>query len=280
MSDTFDTNDTIPEKGNTEPSPTNTRGRRWCLTLNNYSAKEYDTLTQLLLTSKKYILGKEIGEEKTPHLQGYVEFSNARCFNSLKKWNKRMHIEKAAGNCKQNYIYCSKEGDFITNIDPEGFVPVEKRLLKLYYSDITWKDWQQEIIDIIESTPDTRKIYWYWEPTGNVGKSFICKYISMKYDAILCGGKTNDIFNQVNNWRTENPTKLDMPPCILDIPRSDYCHVNYAAIEQLKNGCLYSGKYEGGKIHSAHPHVIIFANSEPDCTGLSLDRFIMRQIKN
>lgn len=257
-----DTNDL---KGNTASF----RSRRWVFTLNNWSSVEHNTLTQYFKENCVWwIIGKEIGDNGTPHLQGYFDFKNAKSMKTLKKINSRLHLEKAKGTIEENRIYCSKQGDFETNI-----MNVEETLLKLQYSNVKWKEWQQSIIDIIETNPHPRRIYWYWDQTGNIGKSFVCKYISMKYDALICSGKTNDIFNQTMNWRTVNPMEVQIPPCIIDVPRSDFAHINYAAIEQLKNGFLYSGKYEGGKIHGLPPHVIIFANSPPDYTQMSEDRF-------
>ena len=60
---------------------------------------------------------------------------------------------------------------------------------------------------------------------------------------------------------------------LLDIPRASKDFINYGAIEQLKNGCLYSGKYEGGDCIFPHPHVICFANEEPDKDMMSKDRW-------
>lgn len=57
-----------------------------------------------------YIYGEEIGEEGTPHLQGYVRFKNARTLKVMKKALHRAHLEIAKGSPFQNYQYCSKQG--------------------------------------------------------------------------------------------------------------------------------------------------------------------------
>ena len=91
------------------------RVRSFCFTLNNWKQEEYDWLAQKLKSEKVnyYIIGKEKGESGTPHLQGYVYFTNARELGPLLKWNPRIHWEVAKGSAEQSRKYCSKEGDFI-----------------------------------------------------------------------------------------------------------------------------------------------------------------------
>lgn len=103
--------------GNTEPCPSThdcsemAQYRSWCFTVNNYSEEEYQSL--LNADCKYIIIGKEVGEEeKTEHLQGYVQFKNAKTLGGVKKINGRAHWEQAKGNAQQNYDYCSKGGKF------------------------------------------------------------------------------------------------------------------------------------------------------------------------
>ena len=60
---------------------------------------------------------------------------------------------------------------------------------------------------------------------------------------------------------------------MLDIPRHQLDYVGYGALEQLKNGMIYSGKYEGGTCLFDNPHVIVFANEPPKIEKMSLDRW-------
>jgi len=48
----------------------------------------------------------------------------------------------------------------------------------------------------------------------------------------------------------------------------------------LKDGVVFSGKYEGGARLFPPPHVIIFANFLPDFTKLSADRWVIRTLLN
>lgn len=99
------------------------QGRRFCLTLNNYTPNEYDSIKSYIATRQFWIIGKEVGSKNsTPHLQIYFESKTAIRFSTLKKLNNRLHIEKAKGSLKQNFEYCSKEGNFETNIKEENLV--------------------------------------------------------------------------------------------------------------------------------------------------------------
>ena len=84
--------------------------RAWCFTLNNYTEEEYKSLQDV--ECKYIIMGKEEGKEETPHLQGYIQFKNAKRMGGMKDINGRAHWEAAKGNPQQNIEYCSKDGDF------------------------------------------------------------------------------------------------------------------------------------------------------------------------
>lgn len=255
-------------EGNTSSS----RSRRWAITLNNYTDDEYNSITNTFLNRNySYIIGKEVGENGTPHLQIYIECKNAVSFNTIKRICNRFHIEKAVGNKKSNIAYCSKEHNFCTNFCKS--TKTKKDILLEKYKNIIWKNWQQNIIDIIETEPDDRTINWIWEPNGNIGKSFLCKYLVLKYDAIIADGKKDNIFNQIKSW-FDNKKNDEMPTlCIVDTPRYNKDHLNYGVLEQIKNGMIYSGKYEGGICLFNPPHVFVFSNNPPIEEYMSEDRW-------
>jgi len=86
------------------------RSRSFCFTLNNYTQQEYDLLKSI--NCQYIILGKEVGEKGTPHIQGYLYFSNARSFNATKKLMSRWHLEICKGSADQNIEYCKKDKNF------------------------------------------------------------------------------------------------------------------------------------------------------------------------
>jgi hypothetical protein len=89
--------------------------KSYTFTLNNYSDEEYESLVGDLNDEVTYaVVGKEVGESGTPHLQGYVLFRRSYHFNTIKnRFFPRAHIEVAAGSVDANFRYCSKDGDFI-----------------------------------------------------------------------------------------------------------------------------------------------------------------------
>lgn len=84
--------------------------RNLCFTLNNYTDEEYKAL--IVLECKYIVIGKEVGENGTPHLQGYVEFKGSKRFGTLKRINEKIHWEKRMGTAQQAADYCKKDGDF------------------------------------------------------------------------------------------------------------------------------------------------------------------------
>lgn len=88
--------------------------KAYCFTLNNYSVEEHESLKRIAVDECSYcIIGEEIGESGTPHLQGYMLFKRAYRFNTIKdRYLPRCHIEVAKGNPDANRLYCSKSGNF------------------------------------------------------------------------------------------------------------------------------------------------------------------------
>lgn len=89
------------------------RNRNWVFTLNNYTEEEYNNI---IATPCRYqVVGKEVGENGTPHQQGYIEFENARTMLGIKRLFKttRVHLETRKGTPLEATNYCKKDGDFI-----------------------------------------------------------------------------------------------------------------------------------------------------------------------
>ena len=138
------------------------------------------------------------------------------------------------------------------------------------------RPWQQNIMNILETEPDERTIHWFWESVGNVGKTSLIKYILNKHPKThyFCGGKAADIAYQIikNKW--------DPEICLFGLPRTAEGAVSYNALEQLKDGLVFSPKYEGGTRMFNSPHVLVFANWLPDKSKLSEDRWNIINIDN
>jgi len=266
----------VSDEGNTKSSSApRIRARRWCFTLNNPNAEEKSALSRM---SQCLIIGDEVGKCGTPHLQGYVEFENQKDFDCLKKLCPRAHWEKAKGSKQKNIDYCSKEKILINTLfsekeKKEDLIRAKKMRILESYKNIEWKNWQKQIIDILEGPKNDRVINWVFEKNGNVGKTFLCRYIYMKYSCVLGTGKKTDVAFAIKTFLDENDQK-DPDVIILDIPRTNIDYVNYSMLEKLKDGLFSNGKYESCDIFFEEiPHLFCFANEPPNYENVSQDRW-------
>lgn len=277
------------------------------------------------------IIGNEVGEEGTPHIQGYFQ-ANHKDLKRFKDVFPRGHIERANGSDEQNHAYCSKGGDFwesgeraqiaqkkgqgkrsdldalqqairagdsYDKICDEHFKSaakyskfIKERVLardqgrqfedlKQQYEDCVLRPWQRSLMDRLESQ-DERKITWVWESRGNVGKSWMTGYLQVVQSAlVLDSGKFADmahIFSKVAH-KTE---------CVVfDLSRTlekkeetgpDFLKGIYKLAENLKNGRLISGKYDGESLAFKSQTVVFFANFPPDRHAWSEDRYDIVEI--
>lgn len=248
------------ELGNTKL----TRSRRWSCTWNNYNNEEYlCTVEYCKHNCKAFIIGKETGEKGTNHLQMYFEFDNAKTFNQMKLLFPKCHIETAKGDKDSNFKYCSKDNDYVS----KPIIPKPPKIIDNLYN------WQKDIVKIVESKPDDRTIYWFYEHKGNVGKTSLIKYLLVKYEycTFSRAHKSADILTVADPAKT----------CYLfDFARSQEGFAPYSAIEQLKDGLISDSKLkkETRNIVMDSPHVICFANWEPDTDTLSTDRWKITKI--
>lgn len=252
----------------------NTKKRAWFFTWNNYDMNS-EQLLKNYFGDSEYVIGHEVGKQGTPHLQGNVRFSSPRSFQSLHNKFPKVHWEI----CK-NWIaskqYCKKDGDFS---EKDGRTLLEIKLdehMHKKYDNVVWKPWQENVLKIIQQEADERTVFWFWEPTGNIGKSFLAKYIAWKYKTVIVNGKQNDVFHGIKSYLE---TKKDFPEVVIvDIPRVNANYVCYGTMEKIKDGLFYSGKYEGGMILLIPCHLIVFANFEPDTSTMSRDRWHIEKL--
>ncbi len=122
-----------------------------------------------------------------------------------------------------------------------------------------------------------RKIFWFWEPDGNWGKTLCCNYMVDNMHATVLAGKRRDMFCGLISVIEKQE---ECPPIVLvDIPRSSLGYVDYSGLEKVKDGCIFSTKYESGMVRFNRPHIICFANQEPLYDLMSLDRWVVNKLK-
>jgi hypothetical protein len=241
-------------------SPSNS----WCFTLNNWKEDEYSSIISELEMSGKffYVVGKEVGEQGTPHLQGYIALKDKDKKFRMTIFEKMcirdnlkcLRCFRAKGDKIHNLDYCSKDGDFVSNI-------VKPKPVKIY-DDWSNYPWALKLLDIIEGEPEDRKIYWYWGKQGG-GKTAFIKYCIIRHSAVLINGSASNMKNGIIEYEKKNGV---LPTLIMNNMGydKDMSKISYTGYEEIKDMCFYSGKYEGGMICGNEPHLIIFANSPPE----------------
>lgn len=257
--------------GNTKPmSKRSPETKSYCFTLNNYSDLELNNIIEILKKEgAQYIIGKEIGAQNTPHLQGYFKLKVKKPFDRIMRLlnNKRIHLEKCKGTTSQNELYCTKDMNFVSNYYK---APEKLELLP------NLKEWMREIETILLEKANNRAVYWLWEPEGGVGKSSFAKYLCHSYEAIFIDeGKKSDLMNVLFNIKRIDSKSI----IVFDIPRNNGNAISYKAIESIKNGLILNTKYETGMKIFNSPHVLIFSNFYPNINELSLDRWRIGEIK-
>lgn len=288
------------------------KAKHWCFTLNNYTQADLDRLSAPLNGVDFLIYGKEVGASGTPHLQGTVCFQSRKRLQQVINVIGQAHCSTTK-YLMQSIEYCRKDGDFtevgdIASVallagekgkrsDLEDFkasvkegVTEMKELRELHsevcarfprFVDTYIRDhtsnfkvklhpllpWQGALYDELKLRPDERKIIFVVDKIGNQGKSWFSRYYAdLHEDAqILAPGKKADMAYIVR----ENVRVF-----FLDCPRSKQGEfIQYDFLEELKNGHVFSSKYESVIKKFPTPHIVVCMNEHPCMEKLSADRY-------
>lgn len=250
--------------GNTKPPARITQSKYWCFTWNNYPENWLEQMEQVKCL---WIVGKEVGESGTPHLQGYLELQTKARWSEF-GLPKTIHWEKRKGTREDNIRYCAKDGDVYGPLAPEEIVITP-------YEEL--KDWQKEIVEKSFTKANSRDVNWYWSSKGGVGKTEVQRYLcaTQKDRCLFVNGKGDNIRCAIALHIKETGV---MPKVIcMNIPCSVE-HISYTAIEEIKDGLMFSGKYESRMVLINSPHVFVFANQEPNYEKMMSDRWKVKFI--
>jgi len=130
------------------------------------------------------------------------------------------------------------------------------------------RPWQAEALSMFEGEPDPRLIYWFYEAEGGAGKSFFADYLLAVKDAcIFTPSKKADIALAYSKERSPFVV-FDCSKTILDGAMDNV----YTIAEDLKNGRIFSPKYDSGVVYFTTPHVVVFSNSPPDLSKVAKER--------
>jgi len=259
------------EPGGNTKTPGVSKGKRpfpnqlycWLLTIPYEDVTASQLSQHLRGFCKKFKFQGEIGSETGyKHWQVCISLKTKEYFETVKNlFTNSTHIEGV-----KNYFaamnYCGKDDTRIEGPYDENSVFI-KTISEL-------RPWQESLKNELLLEPEDRKILWCHD-NGNTGKTQFCKYMAINHGAsIISNAKRGDMAYAL----PDNPKIV-----LINFSRSMEDFVNYGAIEEIKDGMLFSTKYESKMKIFNSPHVVIFANFKPDIKALSNDRWDIREIK-
>lgn len=254
----------------------NCKGKLFKATINNYSDDDFNLLKSYFSDNKKiekWIIGKEIGEQGTPHLQCYFRFNCEFRRTTLKaiiikdfycdlvKRNKNDSVEKID---KEQWDYCSKENNFISNYSYKQPDIISEL-----------RPFQKQLLNMLLGPVEPGKINWVYDPEGQLGKTEFLRYMFLKHKIpFTYGGKCSDIINLVYNNK-DYMLNTEKPALIYNFGRdTEPNKISYKSMEQVSDGCISNTKFEAGCfVCPWKPHVLILANCLPIMNKLTKSRW-------
>ncbi len=290
----------------------NKRSRAWVFTWFNWDESSLKALSQLSGVKRLRYQEEETKADKN-HLQGVVEFKNQKRFTEVLKWLGTTKIRiKPARDVARSGIYCQKDDSHV-----EGGVrisygvwprevkdPLEGQRLREWQAAVEEKvNWALDSYtgaSILTERPgeihttkpngsvecgakpplDDRLIHWYVDERGGMGKTTYAKHLLLSYPDAVCyitGGAAKDIAYTIATF--VNDKAKDLRVVLFDFPRCVDGHVSYMAMEQIKNGLVFSPKYESTTVVFNQPLVIVLANWGPDREKMSQDRWRVTNLR-
>lgn len=292
--------------------------RHYAFTLNNYSSDDVNLLTAAADTSDVcyLIFGKEVAPSGTPHLQGHVYFDKRKSIRQAKTILAVGAHFTVARSIQHSVEYCKKDGDYrefgtppdvsnssgerndlqsfrdavasgVTDLPrlrethpcvmaryPRFALAVIRDLRpKITVPTFDLRPWQASVVELVSQEPSPRKIHFIVDQTGNAGKTYIGDFLESTQEKVqvMKPGKVADMAFEYD----ENTLVL-----IIDVPRSkmDNFEYMYSFLESIKDGRLFSPKYEPVTKRFKTPHLLVMMNEEPDYKALSEDRYDVIQV--
>jgi len=199
------------------------------------------------------------------------ELIQGTCINELR--------EKYFGTFAVHETFLTKYSGYLRDLKVK-----KTKLTEL--ESITWRPWQQTILNIAQGPVQNRKVHIVVDKNGNSGKSFLSNYLALKHDFLLLNPVSKKDMAYIL-CQTLDSGK-DVKGVIVDIARSIVGsgiseHLPNTAmmsvfnfVEALHDGRITSTKYESKTCWFEQPHVFIFTNHEVEIRSeytLSADRW-------
>lgn len=136
--------------------------------------------------------------------------------------------------------------------------------------------WQRAVVKAIKESVEKRSIHWLYDPIGHSGKSDLITYLEVNNLAETLG------FDTATNLRNMIVKSGAKRAYFFDLVRTKDKGMDmnsiYCLLEELSNGIVRSGKYEGTKLKMTPPHLWVFSNYPPESGKLTGDRIKLYKI--
>lgn len=145
------------------------------------------------------------------------------------------------------------------------------------FSSVVLRDWQNKYCDILLAEVDNRAVYWVYDYAGNTGKSFFISYMCAQHGALALSPAR--VLDMSYVYDMQKIVLIDLSRT--SAPSEERNHALdsvYSFIEMLKNGRIFSPKYESVTKVFKPPHVLVTANFPPDKNKLSEDRWRIEEL--
>ena len=284
------------------------RGKSWCFTMNNYTAATEAHLQGLGGSCEYLLYGREVGENGTPHLQGFIKFNQRKRFSQVRELlGNNPHLELAR-NIAASVQYCKKDGDF-TEVgelvvggqgrrnDLEDFKEAVKGgmysldEIREHHSDV-YARYTRFCIEYVRQYKPARELVvhplrqWQQDLNAQLNLPPDDRTITFIVDTTGNTGKTwfshyyASLHDHVQVMQPGKKADMayaldeDIRVLFIDAPRSKQGEfIQYDFLEDCKNGYCFSPKYESRVKQLGKIHLVVNMNEYPDMTKLSADRY-------
>lgn len=127
------------------------------------------------------------------------------------------------------------------------------------------RNWQQQISDLLDTQAD-RQIIWIVDKTTFNGQCIICNYLEKALGRfIMYNGSTRDIAYAYE----------EKPLVIFDYHSVKEDRLNYEVIKRLKDGIIFSSKYQPRMKEFQPPKIVCLNKTYPNVNMMSFDRWML-----
>lgn len=131
--------------------------------------------------------------------------------------------------------------------------------------------WQQLLSDKLTRQTNDREVIFVVDEAGNQGKTWFAKWYCAKHE-------TAQYMEMSKKADMAYSLRRNVTHLFVNCTRQQVDYLNYSFLEAVKDGMVFSGKYESCTKIIGPCHVIVMMNQHPDMEALSKDRYKIIEI--